>query len=455
MLCDGDGRAQPVHLYYSDRFNDLVQPRFGLDSATIRWRPMQLPAPHALWLQLSDARGQQYGLLAQPGDTILIQTHPGQVPYYTFRDPRRRRGREAELNFFTGLHQRGLGMNWPDAMGVQAGAQRARQAGRFCGVFDQRLAALHRQRDSLGLSPAFVAWASHQIRAQYVAALVGGYLAPQPLAEQYPPAYHELVAATPFFSRDALALSSQTYRAAALGYVRYHSRAARGTADELPVQYRTAAALLQGATRDYVWFALLREALGQRLPAFGDLHAQFRRDCTTAPYVRYLDSLAERAATRQLPPALLATPLRTPTGEALTWQQMLERHRGQVLYVDLWASWCGPCLAEMPASQLVQQQLTGRPVQFVYLSVDTNPAKWQKAIATHALARAGAHHYLLDAASALAKYLNAPPIPRYLILDAQGEFVTLDAARPSDPRLMAELARLATARAEHKRKVNP
>lgn len=96
----------------------------------------------------------------------------------------------------------------------------------------------------------------------------------------------------------------------------------------------------------------------------------------------------------------------------------------------------------MPASANLQQTLRGQPIQFVYVSLDTNPVKWHQALTTHHLTQPGTQHYLLDPESALAKYFNAPPIPRYILLDQQGQVASLDAARPSSTLLQADLSNL-------------
>jgi thiol-disulfide isomerase/thioredoxin len=61
-----------------------------------------------------------------------------------------------------------------------------------------------------------------------------------------------------------------------------------------------------------------------------------------------------------------------PTAEATTIE--LERLRGQVVYVDFWASWCGPCRRSFPWMNEMQRRYGGRGLAIVAINVDKNPA---------------------------------------------------------------------------------
>lgn len=51
-----------------------------------------------------------------------------------------------------------------------------------------------------------------------------------------------------------------------------------------------------------------------------------------------------------------------------------DQYKGKVVFINLWATWCGPCKAEMPGIQSLSEKLKGVPVEFVILSVDKEAA---------------------------------------------------------------------------------
>ncbi len=54
--------------------------------------------------------------------------------------------------------------------------------------------------------------------------------------------------------------------------------------------------------------------------------------------------------------------------------QTLEQWRGKVMVVNFWATWCPPCLKEIPDFASVSEQFAAEPVQFVGIGID-NPAR--------------------------------------------------------------------------------
>jgi thiol-disulfide isomerase/thioredoxin len=110
-------------------------------------------------------------------------------------------------------------------------------------------------------------------------------------------------------------------------------------------------------------------------------------------------------------------------------------------YVDFWASWCAPCRAEMPASKKLKAMYESKDVQFVYLSVDENPAAWERAMKQLGLADKESFLVPDPANSGFTMKFKLKEIPRYVLLDRQGNVLDANAPRPSDPKVRQVLDR--------------
>lgn len=104
----------------------------------------------------------------------------------------------------------------------------------------------------------------------------------------------------------------------------------------------------------------------------------------------------------------------------------LEDFIGNVIYLDFWASWCVPCLKEMPNSKKLQEYFEGQPVKFIYISTDKDSIKWQSAIKKNKL-----EGIQLLASTKTKQAYNITSIPHYVLIDKQGKIVDYNAERPS------------------------
>lgn len=115
----------------------------------------------------------------------------------------------------------------------------------------------------------------------------------------------------------------------------------------------------------------------------------------------------------------------------------LEDLRGKYVYIDVWATWCGPCRAEIPHLKKVEEKYHGKNIEFVSISVDVDKdhEKWQKFVEEKQL---GGIQLFADKNwnSDFIKSYSINAIPRFLLIDPNGKVVKADAPRPSSPTLV-------------------
>jgi len=124
--------------------------------------------------------------------------------------------------------------------------------------------------------------------------------------------------------------------------------------------------------------------------------------------------------------------------QALDWQIFLQKYQGSVVYLDIWASWCQPCLKESTFLPTLQEAFAGKPVTFLFVSFDTDVMTWKNAVIKHHLKgyHLGSSESLTDL---LTKKYKITVLPRYLIFDKNGVLQHDNAPRPSNTEELKEL----------------
>lgn len=113
------------------------------------------------------------------------------------------------------------------------------------------------------------------------------------------------------------------------------------------------------------------------------------------------------------------------------------RHKGRVVLIDFWATWCAPCRQAMKSMKPIKEELKDKDVDFVFVTDETSPqVLWKKMITDiH-----GEHYYLTNAQNAdLLKKYQFTGIPAYLILDREGRVVYQHVGFPGTEVMKQEL----------------
>jgi peroxiredoxin len=324
---------------------------------------------------------------------------------------------------------------------AQAPTVRAADMRRLADAYrERRRAALATFAKAHPLPAAFVLQQRQELDYEWAAALLA-YPAAQSQARQQsgeaalPSGYFDFLP-TLHLSQHAAAVGQPAFQGLLTAYI---AGVLRPLADSLSVEDPAAAERLYARVSQTFGPTPLRDVvvaqflLGQVNYYHADLRPwlpTFRahnRDSTIARDLRQAMRAHQRLTSGQPAPDFTLT---DASGKTVSLREL----RGKVVYLDFWASWCGPCLAEMPASNELRKQFAGREVAFVYISLDTKPAAWQQAVAARQLAGPNSVHLRTDQefGSAVALAYGVQGIPSYWLIGRDGRLVQNKAPRPSE-----------------------
>lgn len=110
--------------------------------------------------------------------------------------------------------------------------------------------------------------------------------------------------------------------------------------------------------------------------------------------------------------------------------------RGKAVYIDCWATWCGPCCMEIPyMEKLYEHYKNNKDIELISISLDTNKNKWLNKLKED---KPKWHQFICpdNFNSQLCKNYDIDAIPRFLFFDKDGRILSLNAPRPSDERII-------------------
>ena len=119
----------------------------------------------------------------------------------------------------------------------------------------------------------------------------------------------------------------------------------------------------------------------------------------------------------------------------------LDSFKGNYVYIDLWATWCKPCIAQIPYLKKLEEKYARKNIKFVSISTDNAStagswenalSKWKKMVKDKNLS--GVQLYAGKDTKFMEDY-QVYGIPRFILIDPKGNIVNANAPRPSDPNI--------------------
>jgi thiol-disulfide isomerase/thioredoxin len=121
----------------------------------------------------------------------------------------------------------------------------------------------------------------------------------------------------------------------------------------------------------------------------------------------------------------------------------LKDFKGKYVYIDIWATWCGPCRQEIPFLQKIEQTYKDKNIAFISISIDKakDIDKWRAMVNEQTLG--GVQLFAdKDWKSDFIEDYGINSIPHFILIDPKGNIVDADATRPSDTALQVQLNKL-------------
>ena len=118
----------------------------------------------------------------------------------------------------------------------------------------------------------------------------------------------------------------------------------------------------------------------------------------------------------------------------------LEDFKGKYVYVDIWATWCGPCITEIPYLKAIEKAYHDKNIAFVSISIDDEEGfdRWKKMVKQKELT--GTQLFAdKDWRSPFVKAYRISGIPHFILIDPEGKVVSANAPRPSETEKLKTL----------------
>jgi thiol-disulfide isomerase/thioredoxin len=164
----------------------------------------------------------------------------------------------------------------------------------------------------------------------------------------------------------------------------------------------------------------------QKLFLDKNLHVPFIKQ----PLYYYYNNLKQNIENPQIASNAILSEMGVNGRELLN--SIIAENKGKVLYVDIWATWCGPCLEGMKIAKELIPKLEGKEIEFVFVCVNSTKENWK---ATLSRFQIGGKHYFCNQEQSkdIRRGLGIEGIPHYILINKHGQIVESDSSDPNSP----------------------
>ncbi|MAB57553.1 MAG: alkyl hydroperoxide reductase [Aequorivita sp.] len=120
----------------------------------------------------------------------------------------------------------------------------------------------------------------------------------------------------------------------------------------------------------------------------------------------------------------------------ISFSEILQQYKGKTVFIDIWASWCKDCIVGMPKVQKLREE--NPEVVFLFLSLDKEIESWKHGIEKYGVV--GENYFIPEGWKGdFCSSIDLDWIPRYMVVNAEGEISLYKAIETDDKNLLSAL----------------
>ncbi len=286
-------------------------------------------------------------------------------------------------------------------------------------IYQKRMAFLAASAKKYNFKEDFKTAAANEIRGEYIDDLMSVVFLSE-LWDKYPLGYfdeveHENI--TWDKVKDSKAYNQLLY----LDVMYYNRRVSKQPEDKkLAAMFDNVTRLKDDSVRNYMMTRMLSKFLDGHPANYDEIFEKFKQLCTNPAYVNGLTELYNPSfLNKVLPGYVLDASLKSNADVPVKFRDIIPT--GKPVLIDFWASWCGPCIKEVPQLMALSKKYKGKiEFRFISLDVPDKESAWLKAIKDKNFS--GQHYIIRD--KLITDFIDLKSIPRYLVIDKDGKLNT-------------------------------
>lgn len=397
-----------------------------------------IPAKKPLLITFTKGNWTSHPAIMHPGETYTVTYEDGEYIISNFSN-------NSNLSAIYDI-EKNFGFTFPDFAGLQISKSTNLNYvyQQHNDKFKERIDFFNQYKKTVKLTPHDDQYIVSSLQFKYLTAILFPYFNRANTTEfpfsQIPEEYAKKIEneISEYTFHDSL-LYIDMYRLFLWNYSRFLARESLGTELEFSTIFEIATSRFEGETKAFVSSMIIKKYENTYPVNFPEKLNYFLEDIPDGYYKNLVTKSSIINATKIFE-KFGNEVLQDSSYKNISLQEILHQAKGKLVYLDFWASWCKPCLEEIPKSLSLAKELSHKDVSFIYISIDNDNDKWSRALENHFAT--SKNHFRLNPTSGLLKELAIQSVPRYMLLDKAGKVITLDAARPSDTRTIGTITRL-------------